>query len=165
MSLLVSIDPGKNGCGLAAFDALELVHAEYSSGLGGQICPLMEPVHGVEEAFKGLCEAFGPRSIETLLVEVPQVYETKHQKGDQQDLIDLAVVVGGILAAARTYARSALIVRPHQWKGTTPKEITEQRVRKLLSPEEFGRIDWPRATGLHHNIFDAIGIGLWRLRN
>lgn len=160
--MVVAIDPGVHVCGLAAFVEGELVHAELTTGLGGQIHPLLEVVDGVEHALKTLTTGL-EMQVETLIVEKPQVYEARLQKGDQRDLIDLAIVVGCILDRARPYATSALLVHPHDWKQNTPKDITAARVEKHLSPEEYARIEWPSANSSRHNVYDAIALGLWRL--
>lgn len=54
------------------------------------------------------------------------------------------------------------VVPPVRWKGTLSKATTEARVRKALTPVEAARL--PNvAKSVAHNMFDAIGIGLWAL--
>jgi hypothetical protein len=92
-----------------------------------------------------------------VIVEIPQVYDGP-QEEDRNDLIDLAGVVGAIVANKRvdSVIWSPL---PREWKGQLPKEITQKRVDQKLSDEEKKRIIWP-AKSLRHNTYDAIHLGL-----
>ena len=55
-----------------------------------------------------------------------------------------------------------VLVTPHKWKGNLPKHVTEARVLQTLTREEKGVI--PRiGKNLIHNVYDAIGIGLYHL--
>lgn len=56
------------------------------------------------------------------------------------------------------------------WKGTAPKHVTRNRVRKTLRPEEIAVLDSAIATlprrgtrepALAHNLYDCAGIWLW----
>ena len=156
MSYQVAIDPGTHGCGLAVFEGGRFLHAEFTSGLGGQITPVLEPLACVESVFRALAD------IDELVVEIPKIYDTPYQKGDQRDLIKLALVAGSVLAAARPFARSALPIEPWEWKGQTPKEVTERQLRAVMPEQERALIVLPTAASLHHNVWDSIGIGRWR---
>ena len=65
-------------------------------------------------------------------------------------------------SALAPYSKSILHVTPAQWKGQTPKKVTEQRARKALTWDELVAVELPSARSLHHNVWDAVGIGLWR---
>lgn len=161
----VFIDPGKNGCGYSVFEGRELLHAGYTGGYGGQVHPMMEPAGALERELEELANVFGERRFaDIVVIEVPQVYDTAKQRGDQRDLIDLAVVVGSLLHMAATYARGGLLVRPSEYKGQVPKDICEKRTRAALSTDELSRVELPKAGSLHHNVWDAIQLGLWRVR-
>lgn len=157
MTLGLAIDPGKKGHGLAIFDLNngELLHAQLTNGLGGQAHPLLETLPELEPFF-----ASSPGA--ELVIERPKIYDREHQKGDQRDLIDLAIVVGAIASRAAPQVGSVLLVEPTQWKGNVPKNVTEKRARKALSTDELETVNLPSAAGLHHNVWDAVGIGLWR---
>ena len=161
MGPIVSIDPGIHGCGLAVFAQSTLLGAEYVSGIGCQMHPLLEIVDGIERSLNSIMNQIG--TIDTIVIETPQVYQTAHQKGDQRDLVDLAIVVGGILAVSRSTANAALLVRPAEWKGQLPKDVSAKRVISILGEDERSAIELPTASRLYHNVLDAIGIGLWRL--
>lgn len=73
-------------------------------------------------------------------------------KASVEDLITLAIRLGRVLGS-----HPAKLVTPVQWKGNMTKAATQARIRKVLAPAELARvID-------DHNVFDAVGIGLWRL--
>lgn len=158
MTFLASIDCGLHGLGVALFLSGELVSAEYLGGLGGQAHPLLEPVTHLA-AF--LAQAGEP--IGELAIEVPQVYPGPQQKGDQKDLVKLAIVAGTVMAtAAGLGCRAIVTMQPAEWKGQTKKEIMVERVKNKLSTREVACIDLPMDS-VAHNVFDGIGIGLKRL--
>jgi hypothetical protein len=94
-----------------------------------------------------------------LVIEKPQVYQS--MKVDPGDLIDLAIVVGRIIGLS---GREVTLYKPSQWKGQTPKAIHHERIKKLLSADELSRVVLPKAKKtLGHNVWDAIGLGLFHL--
>lgn len=159
--LTLSIDPGvKNAC--AVWYEARLVTAQLCAGLGGQVNTCLEGIEPVVMLAKSF-EQFG--LFDTILIEKPVVYDTAHRKGDQQDLIGLAIVVGALTSALAPYAKSILHVTPAQWGGQTPKRIKNERARKALTEDELAVVELPSAKSLHHNVWDAIGIGLHRWGN
>lgn len=158
--VLISIDPGVNGLGYAVHVCGQLVDARYLTGLGGMAHPLLERLPGLEAHLRAseLSASMGVSSV----VEIPQVYDSAHQKGDQHDLIRLAIVVGTLLPTLGEIG-PVLLTDPKGWKGQAKKEVTERRARALLSEEEINAMTLPKATSLHHNVWDAVGIGQWRL--
>lgn len=155
----ISIDPGVKHCGFAVFEKSKLIEA-------GLTCSFSETPHrvlGVIPEIEALFERYEKASID-LVVEKPKVYQSRYQKGDQRDLIDLATVVGAICHASVYYINTVELVEPYEWKGQTPKDITRKRVEKGLSKEELQAIELPKAKSLQHNVFDAIGIGLWAFK-
>lgn len=155
MKVNVSIDPGVKGCGLAIWFEKNLVHAEYTGALGGQAHPLFESIPGLVKALEGV-------EIDTIVIEKPKVYNAAQQMGDQRDLINLAITVGAAGYALADKAEVVLIVEPWEWKMQTPKAISNKRTKAALMPEEHAMVQLPSAASLHHNVWDAIGIGLWR---
>ena len=161
MILTMSIDPGvKNAC--AVWYEGRLVTAQLCPGLGGQVHSCLEGIEPVVMLAKHF-EHVG--RFETIVIEKPVVYDTKSQKGDQQDLIGLAIVVGALTSALAPYAQGFLHVTPAQWKGQTPKKVTEQRARKALTEDELAVVELPRGKKGQTDVWDAIGIGLWRWGN
>jgi hypothetical protein len=154
--LRVAIDPGVNGLGASSWAGRELVDGRYLRGIGGQIHPLLECV----PAFEAYCRDLAP--IDELIIEIPKVYDSAHQVGDQADLIRLAVVVGALLCAARPYVTGALLVEPSPWKGQVPKPIMRERTILKLTQDELQRIDLPHADSVRHNVWDSVALGRWR---
>ena len=168
--VIISIDPGVRGCGVSLFVGGQLVAASYVPGIGGHANPLLECANEVV----GQIDTWGvtaknmeeyemspiPRA-NIAVIEVPQIYREAQQKGAQEDLIRLAIVVGTVAHAIEDYCHSILFIEPHDWKGNTPKDISETRTRGKLSPEELQCVE--DAGAKQHNTWDAIGIGLWRV--
>ncbi len=133
---MICIDPGVRACGIARFDLSgELDWARY---LPKEKCSL-------------------PPS-EQLVIEMPRIYPgSGQQKGDLNDLLNLAAVVGYFEGRMWDVER----VFPAAWKGQVPKKVMTARILKSLSPGELVRIE--RVGAKDHNTLDAVGIGLWKL--
>jgi hypothetical protein len=141
-ALILAVDPGAD-LGWATFgaDTRELERA----GLGRSGMP-------------------PPAAVSALAIERPRIYPQRGQKGDPNDLITLAIIVGRV---EERYERAAHVeITPHTWKHTLSKEhCARQILRTLTAPE--------RATlraclehvveGKQHNVIDAVGIGLFYL--
>lgn len=161
--ITVAIDPGTHGCGLSVWDDVHLLAGMYTSGLGGQAHPLLEPIPHVREVFACLGR------FDTLVIEIPQIYQqTSARKGDQADLINLAVTAGAIMHVASSFCSSILPLVPFSWKGNQEKIskkdgtiIMERHLRRTLSEEELQAVKLPKASSLHHNVWDGIGIGAY----
>ena len=145
MNLLLTIDPGQHW-GWAWFDDASLYMAGVESvgkRVGDPPCPTVR-------GFK-------------VLIEVPRWYPGK-EKGDVNQLIDLAVQVGEFREFYRRQGGLVELVFPRTWKGTVPKEIMTARILKQLTPAELNHVPLrPRAKTPDHNTVDAIGLGLWKL--
>lgn len=96
----------------------------------------------------------------TVVIERPQVYVAAKLKGDPNDLISIAGVVGAIGTLYWQDGSKIVTYLPREWKGTVPKAVTELRVDKRLSDDEKKRVEWP-AKSLSHNVYDAIALGLF----
>lgn len=148
--VLVAVDPGTSVVCFATFEGgrLTLVSALRR-----------ESVEEMIGALRDLrTDGTGPGEV---VVEVPQVYPSSRAKGNPNDLIRVALAAGGAAVAVGGVVR---LVRPHEWKGSVPKEIHNRRTLAKLDREEveaFEGVDLPPY--LRHNALDAVGIGLWRL--
>ncbi|NNB91955.1 hypothetical protein [Corallococcus exiguus] len=162
---LVSIDPGLRHCGVALFDVPS------ASLLCAGLPKNSEPAHGALSlaswaSMAGAVQAWLRPRIQDepfqLVIELPRVYAAAHQRGDQNDLIQLAGVVGtlGGALAPVTERRS---VFPRDWKGTLDADAFIERIKQRLESAEHLRVELPAAHDLHHNVWDAIGIGLHAL--
>ena len=175
--MIIAIDPGINGTGLAFFSGRgELLRAEYAR------CPLK-----ADADILARCVAMGrevsarydlARSAHPLesgptriVAEWPRVYEAgKAKRGaDPNDLLPLA---GVDAAAAAFIGCDATSVAPRDWKGTMGdmpdgSYLPETRIMGdsrgeggSLSIVERARVILPSAASLAHNVIDSVGIGL-----
>jgi len=126
MRTLISIDPGAT-CGMARWCAGLLVYA--------RSLPIATLVDMRLET-------------DTLAIEVP----TQWARSSSSSILLLSERVGRIISAVR--AGDVVRLYPSQWKGSTPKAICRDRIRRVLSEAEVARI-----TGTH-DAWDAVGIGL-----
>ncbi|TQF13721.1 hypothetical protein FJV41_22360 [Myxococcus llanfairpwllgwyngyllgogerychwyrndrobwllllantysiliogogogochensis] len=168
MRLLLAIDPGLRECGIALFDldSGELLAAgmptnpeRKARGLSAW-ARMAEGVAAFVSSFLEPLRAAGGTLSITVASECPQVYTAGKSKGDPNDLIELAGVVGRVAGAlGATSERSYL---PREWKGTLDGDVMVERIKARLGerPHEHLRVQLPRASEKHHNVWDAIGIGL-----
>lgn len=152
-TIYASLDPGLNHCGVAVWINEELSSAEL-------VRVKYQVATERAEKWRLMGHAVGkviPAGAH-LIVEVPQVYTRQHSKGDPNDLIDIAGVVGSVVSASFAVEVCWSPV-PHDWKGNLPKEVTERRVLNALRPAELAKIK-PCPASLKHNVLDAIHLGL-----
>lgn len=158
---LVSIDPGVRACGVALWKDGILQRALYVRGYeedeevaDGILWNIMRDK--VVAAYTDSTDGWN------LAIELPQTYGGRSGKGDTNDLIRLAAVVGAIVVGFPLH--STTVYRPREWKGQVEKQVMNRRVAAALSEIERKRVELPRAKSLHHNVFDGIGIGMFHLR-
>ena len=85
----------------------------------------------------------------------------KGLKTNPNDLLDLAMCAGAFYGTLCVDMVATLtIVEPAEWKAQVPKDITRTRIEGLLGSTEKMLI---KKGGEMHNIYDAIGIGLFAL--
>lgn len=168
-SALVSLDPGKRACGVAlwvragerfALEQAELVQSKYEGDDLGLAVQLMAGVVGA------WLERSNPMSDCSTIAELPRTYRGMADKGDANTLIALGAVVGATIVELGC---PSTLVSPHDWKGNIPKKtegavnIVKERSLAALSADECARIKLP-IPSLEHNVFDAVGLGLWWLK-
>lgn len=151
--MIVSVDPGVRDAGVAVWRS-EGVLFEAS---------LVRSDSWLSVARK-IRDSLGGIDVEELVIERPQVYVASRSKGDPNDLITLALMAGATVADV-TNGRDISVVeyRPAQWKGQVPKHVMTQRTIRSLSDDERDRVQ-PCPRSLAHNVWDAIGLGLYHLR-
>lgn len=168
---ILAIDPGKNALGWAFFGdagylyAAGVVRSAAASTPGGD-----DTAEVARYLMRQLLAAITPlpSPVRSLVVEKMKIYPGPQQKGDQNDLIDLAYISGGVHMLPPVWnAERVTLVHPHAWKGQVPKNIMQERIERSLTELEVKLV---RATlqttpeGLRHNGWDAVGIGLWAQR-
>lgn len=149
--MLLAIDPGVHSCG-------------YAVDLDG----VLTVGHESTDYVLGLAERLRPRDCFTI-VELPQVYSAAKSKGDPEDLIQLARVVGRIEQATYVHGREPCrIVRPNEWKGSISKAMHNARIIKCAAESlptvylaqarhQIAQLPASRA----HNAIDALGLWLF----
>jgi hypothetical protein len=154
--VLVAIDPGLRGCGVAVFVAGVLLTAFY--------------VDGIEKRARGpkvwrklamqVLAALPAMRIHVLLIEIPQTYADHKSRAD--DLHQLTGVAGAIASAVAS--DEVWGVFPRTWTGRIAKTERHSELLATMSPEELAKIIAPQFKTYTHNIFDAVGIGRWYLQ-
>lgn len=122
--------------------------------------PVNEPM---SERIYRLVSHFREKGVaDKVVLETMQVYHGVKSRADPKDLIHLSLLGGGLLTLGKL---PGILYQPHDWNGGANKTATEFRVLRAFkeSPEEQAVLDaclklFPK--GLHHNIFDGVGIGL-----
>jgi len=152
--MLVSIDPGTEAAGVAAWSSGTLRSAFLARG----------------KTWEGTAQNIVDRLTEELLwptqvvIEIPQTYVQSRSVGDPNVVLTPLVLQAGALLGSFGLRLSHRLVFPRDWKGQTPKPILIGRVKERLSESEHTRVEMPRrAKSLEHNVWDAIGIGLFHL--
>lgn len=141
-----AIDPGKKQCAAALFLNRELWAVDF-----------------VVRAQSGIISKPAAKG-ELIVIEQPVSYP--NSPVDPNDLIEIAVMGAEVAGRFIRPGGKIVHVKPNEWKGTVPKEITAARTREILSDIENVRMDeWlsKHKRGIRHNLLDAVGIGLFTL--
>lgn len=161
MSRILAIDPGvslKGGTGYALFEHGALLHVGLATPSAAR---LEDRIAEISHEIQRDCARYGERS--EVVIEKMKVYSFAKQKGSQGDIIDLAHLGGALLHLART----AVLVEPAGWKGQVPKDVVQGLVEARLTETENEVLLLglePVARSRRHNVYDAVGIGLWHLK-
>lgn len=111
-------------------------------------------------------------------IECPQTYGGRAAKGDANDLITLARLVGRFEQAALTNKQCSgvRVVVPSEWKGQVPKAIMCLRAWDALDKDEQARVEIATVarnklnrghglgSGQASDALDAVGIAQWTMR-
>lgn len=143
---LIAIDPG-NVQGIAVFENNRLRAAFERTFIDLRVEAIM---------LRSIAVAYTPKRV---VVELPQVYPVRKWKGDPNDLISVAVHVGIVVSSFSQSCEHVDLVKPRQWKGQTPKDVSSQRTLNKLTEDEKKNIEKVKSS----HVLDAIGLGLWAL--
>lgn len=158
MTVIVGVDPGFNGTGIATVD-------EATGLLTGTA--LVKPP-SAQAAELGARLKRGAWEFETVGLPLGGHYtiefpDRDDRKGEITDLFKLAALVGALTVRA---PGDVAFVLPSEWKGNVPKDVHNDRVLAALTKKEleaFRRHGYGAADS--HNVIDAIGIAKWRFNN
>lgn len=151
---LVTIDPGLTGTGVAVWDSGVLTLAfcvrtdPDAETLPGRIKHIVEQVRRTTSA------------AHRVVIEQPQTYQGRAAKGDANDLIKLANLVGALMMLGPQHTT---LVLPSEWKGQAPAPVVEARSRTILSFGELKHVDLAYPKKQQTDVWSAVGIGLWYL--
>jgi hypothetical protein len=147
---LATIDPGE-WTGYALFDGVSLV----TCGVMGKGLEKIQP-----EVHRFVMNCWPDHAV----IEIPQVYRQRQQKGDPNDLIQLALIAGMCMGEFLQGGATVETRLPREWKGQRSKEVDNRSVLKLLTDDERDIVARSRLPKYKlHNMIDAIGIGLWHV--
>lgn len=142
---VLGIDPGVGATGLCLIDNdFGSVSFQTVRTSGVQ---LMERALQISHAVRAMAR----RGLDLMVIEHMQVYRQSKQRGDPNDLIDIAFVAG--VAAAHGSAARYELPRPAQWKGNLTKEIHHSRLQAKLT----------RIPRVSEHAWDAFGLALYGL--
>ena len=152
--IILSIDPGLRHSGMAVHDDGTLTFA----ALIKSPCKTERgPVAWVAMA-KAIADAF-PLIPDVLVVETMKIY--RHGPQDPDDMLELQGVTGatcGLIPAGRYVNYLA-----KTWTDGVPKDVRTRRIQATWAPEDEEAVEWP-AESLKHNVYDAIGLGRYAVR-
>jgi hypothetical protein len=167
---MVSVDPGLEGCGVAAWEGGRLVRAEYQRAFRNSVD--VAGMHDWEIAAERVRLSFSGPRVTALVLERPQVY-ARRLSTDPADLITLALLDGALAAGFRTEREDLQVTTylPSEHKGQIKKPkgardandyiIRNRALARLTDEEQLGIVQC--APGLMHNVWDAVWIGLHHL--
>lgn len=149
----LSIDPGVRNMAIAQWDSESNLVKAWNE-------QTPKPVMSVAECIRHWSGFRTVLTTEEFVGEKPVVYPgAKGLKTNPNDLIDLAMCAAAFYGVLLDYPGTVFsLVEPAEWKAQVPKEITRERIKAILTPQEISRI---RKGGEMHNVWDAIGIGLF----
>lgn len=151
--ILVSVDCGVRGCGVAVF----------SDGLLARATYVKNPLHRGQSATSAIAMARAVRlycvagvPLDVLAIETMKIYPADEQKGNQNDLLGVQLVAGAITGILN--ARETISYIPQEWKGTIDADVCTDRIKSRLTIVEKAAVE--SVGELDHNTYDGIGIGL-----
>jgi hypothetical protein len=163
MTYSLFVDPGVRACGCALYYRHVLLQAKYvrlDSALDdcGELAGPRLWAALAAEVFEWMRGQMVIRGlVVNVVLERPRIYPgSGQQKGDLNDIVDLAGVIGAVAGKFSDDLISHYY--PSDWKGQVPKAVMTKRILAALTEQECSRID--RIGAKDHNTIDAVGIGL-----
>lgn len=165
---MLGVDPGKNALGWGYHGSAGflvaggVVRYESSGAPGGD--QLADIARFLMRALYRDLAHLPPSN--TLIVERMKIYPGPQQKGDQNDLLDLAYIGGGVHLLP-VVSPDAVILTPtaHEWKGQLTKEMfLASRIKPNLSPIELQLAEvslQSTPASLRHNGWDGMALPMW----
>ena len=164
---LIAIDPGVHNMAIAVFgDNGVLLEAwnetDARAAFEGLLNEMLECWGSPPARLIGRLQSHVRLERNHIVGERQVVYPgAKGLKTNPNDLLDLAMCAGAFYGALCVDMEASLqLVEPAEWKAQVPKNITRRRIEGFLTDAEKAVI---KKGGEMHNVYDAIGIGLFAL--
>ena len=166
-SIVVTIDPGLTGTGVAIWDALLWDMVQVPPFKTFNIYP-SHPDRYWTDKFRHITQELegyiltssnvpGLLEVKHVVCEFPDYWvgDAKGQAAmERGDILKLAALVGGFLSMANALGVAVpTVVSPREWKGQLGKEAVEARIVR-----HFGEDACRKYTS---HTWDAVGIGMW----
>ncbi len=91
------------------------------------------------------------------VIEFPKVHR---DTPNSDSIVRLAAACGAYTGLLQASGFQVEWIEPRSWKGTVPKDIMYNRILAKVPESEYSKIE-----RIHdHNVMDAVGIGLWKIR-
>ncbi len=160
-NITLGVDPGLRESGWALFQGKELLRAGLArSPERTERGPIAW--RAMAYALEADVAKHTPLSnISTLVLEGQQVYRTAQQRGDQDDLLQLAGVNGAISVLFK-HVTDVWLYLPRVWKGQVPQKIFAMRMSRSLTEVEEARVN-VCPSSLRHNTLHALGLTRFHL--
>lgn len=151
----LSIDPGSKGLAWAEWSGGNL----FAAGLS------RTSAEALEDRALDHSRPFTRERFDIVVLERMTHYpNAKARDAKANDLLDLQMIGATVAGRVLSMDGSLVYARAPEWKGQVPKEIMRERIFAALDNLEKLRLEValekvPKS--LQHNVYDAIGIGLW----
>ena len=76
-------------------------------------------------------------------------------------LLQVQGVAGAIVGAV--HASAYFGIMPRIWTGSVPKAERQEALQRTLSVEDHALVHLPHQRALAHNVWDAVGLGLFHV--
>ena len=146
---IISIDPSINFCGYA-------IHKNKSLVTYGLIRPSSKQEDFVAKSkdiinkIKTIISQFPFKGdyVYRIVIELPQYFGVAGFMARESGAIPKLMFLCGMIVGLKN---NVVLLTPNDWKGQLPKDVVNNRLRKIYSKVDIANLD--------HNIVDAIGIG------
>lgn len=169
--MIVAVDPGIRGCGVAIFESDKLVRAAYVPNLVEEGNQANEAASMAAAVWHWVKSHYDPAwfSVDELALEWPKIYATRIRRGETKEDPNDMVALAGVQSSIATLFEDAepYSYYPSDWKGQMKKEPCHRRIQERLERVgDFAPLAKAsdEAGSLAHNIWDAVGIGLFHVR-
>lgn len=163
--IVISVDPGKEACGMAMFVDGKLTECGLARfRRGGATFQRRGMSRAMVEQAESWARPYIASGAHVTLV-IERMVTRKEKPGAHNDLITLSLIAGG-LWAWDGWDRG-VDARPGVWSGKRPKEVNHARARRTLDDNEILALEAGLKTGPRWNqkeTLDAVSIGLWHLK-